>query len=86
MMVIPNRGRLVAVMLALALAGGLLTLALLAKPSQAQGKGDQVQRFPIEFPIGPTDCIDELIDVTGTMQLEAAPIGQGQRTGRSSQR
>jgi hypothetical protein len=29
-MVIPNRGRIVAVMVALALAGGLLTLALLA--------------------------------------------------------
>jgi hypothetical protein len=35
MIVIPNRGRVVAVMLALALAGGLLTLALLAKHTQA---------------------------------------------------
>jgi hypothetical protein len=35
MMVIPNRGKVVALMLALALVGGLLTLVLLAKPSQA---------------------------------------------------
>jgi hypothetical protein len=38
MMVIPNRARVVAVMLALALAGGLLTQALLAKPTQAQAE------------------------------------------------
>jgi hypothetical protein len=38
MIVIPNRARVVALMLALALAGGLLTLVLLAKPTQAQAE------------------------------------------------
>lgn len=36
MMVIPNRVRVVAVIVALALAGGLLTLVLLTKHTQAQ--------------------------------------------------
>jgi hypothetical protein len=69
MMVIPNRGRVVAVMLALALAGGLLTLALLAKPSQAQSNGATTEKFPIAFTHDATDCAGEFIEVTGTMHF-----------------
>jgi hypothetical protein len=65
MMVIPNRGRIVAVMLALALAGGLLTLALLAKPTQAQGA--ETQRLAVDFNLDAVDCAGELIHLTGKL-------------------
>jgi hypothetical protein len=65
MMVIPNRGRLVAVMLALALAGGLLTLALLAKPTQAQGA--ETQRLAVDFNLDAVDCAGDLIHLTGKL-------------------
>jgi hypothetical protein len=71
MMVIPNRGRVVAVISALALAGGLLMLTLLAKPSQAQPPTDKEngavsEQFPAEFGID-SSCAGEVIDVTGTL-------------------
>jgi hypothetical protein len=66
-MVIPNRSRVVAVMLVLAIAGGLLTLALLAKPSQAQEKGAVSEQFPVDFLIDTSGCAGELIHVTGTL-------------------
>jgi hypothetical protein len=74
MMVIPNRGRVVAVMLALALAGGLLTLVLLAKPSQAQPPADNEhaavsEEFQQEFTIDGTGCSGELINFEGTMHV-----------------
>jgi hypothetical protein len=69
MMVIPNRGRVLAVMVALALAGGLLTLALLAKPSQAQSNGATTEWFDIEFTHDATACSGEIIKVTGTMHF-----------------
>jgi hypothetical protein len=72
MMVIPNRARVVAVLPALALAGGLLTLALLAKPTQAQptqaqGQGATVQDFPVSGGIDSTNCTGEVILIEGTM-------------------
>jgi hypothetical protein len=73
MMVIPNRVRVLAVMVALALVGGLLTLALLAKPSQAQpptdteNRGAETHRFEIDTNLAATDCIGEDIRVTGTV-------------------
>jgi hypothetical protein len=73
MMAIPNRVRILAVMLALALVGGLLTLALLAKPSQAnpptdnQNRGATSQQFEIDVTIGADDCTGEEIHVTGTV-------------------
>ena len=68
MMVIPNRARVVAVISTLALAGGLLTLALLAKPAQAQGQGAVVEQFPIDFAIDMSACGGgEVINVTGTL-------------------
>jgi len=79
MIVIPNRVSVAAVMLALALAGGLLTLALLAKPSQAQpsqaqptqahSQGATVQDIPLELRLDATECTGELIDITGTMHI-----------------
>ncbi len=76
MIVIPNRLRVVAVMLALALAGGLLTAALLAKHTQAQPptdnknpKGAIVEEFPLAFSLDTTQCVGgELIDITGTLR------------------
>jgi len=56
-------------MLALALAGGLLTLALLAKPAQAQTEGASSEQFPIEFTTDATDCAGEVVYVTGTMHI-----------------
>jgi hypothetical protein len=72
MMVIPNRARVVAVLPALALAGGLLTLALLAKPTQAQptqaqGQGATVQDFPVSGGIDSTNCTGEVILIEGTI-------------------
>jgi hypothetical protein len=73
MMVIPNRVRVLAVMLALALAGGLFSLVLLSKHTQAQPptdkeKGAVVETFPIDLSIDTSTCVNgELIDYTGTM-------------------
>jgi hypothetical protein len=75
MMVIPNRGRVVAVMVALALIGGLLTLTLLAKPTQAQpstdneNRGATSQEFPLAGSIDSTECAGEVIDLTGTLHI-----------------
>ena len=66
MMVIPKCGRVVAMIWALALAGGLLTLALLAKPTQAQDHGAVVDKFPIEFSVDASECGGELISAEGT--------------------
>jgi len=74
MMIIPNRGRVVAVISALALAGGLLTLVLLAKPTQAQpptdneNRGATSEQFPTDFVLAP-DCFGEEIEVTGTVHV-----------------
>jgi hypothetical protein len=54
-------------MLALALTGGLLTLALLAKPAQAQGQGATSERLPVAYTADATECQGELIDLTGTV-------------------
>jgi hypothetical protein len=73
MMIIPNRVRVLAVMLALALAGGLLTLALLAKPSQAQpptdneNRGANSDRFEIGVDFDVSDCQGGSIQLTGTV-------------------
>jgi hypothetical protein len=71
MMVIPNRGRVVALISALALACGLLTLALLAKPTQAQPPTDKPgavsEQFPVDFTLDASECAGELIQVTGTL-------------------
>jgi hypothetical protein len=76
-MVIPNRVRVVAVMSALALAGGLLTLVLLAKHTQAQpptdkGNGAVVENFPFhattDTSLPDSGCVNgEGIDITGTL-------------------
>jgi hypothetical protein len=66
MLVMPNRVRVLAVMLALALVGGLLTLALLAKPTLAQGKGAVVEDFPLGVTFDST-CTGESIDIEGTL-------------------
>jgi hypothetical protein len=66
-MVIPNRARVVAVILALVLAVGLLALALLTKPAQAQSQGAVSEQFPLDFLIDTTGCAGELIHVTGTI-------------------
>ena len=67
MMAIPNRVRVLALMLALALAGGLLALTLLAKPTLAQDTGAVSEQFPVNFIIEPTDCTTEALEVTGTI-------------------
>jgi hypothetical protein len=69
MMIIPNRGRVLAVISALALAGGLLTLALLAKPSQAQSNGAVSEQLPIEFTVEASACSGEGIAFKGTIHL-----------------
>jgi hypothetical protein len=80
-MVIPNRVRVVALMLALALAGGLLTLALLAKPSQAQPPTDKEnsgvsEQVEIGFGLDATDCAGEVVYVTGTMHIVNHFVGE----------
>jgi hypothetical protein len=65
-MVIPNRARVVAVISALVLAVGLLALALLTKPAQAQSQGAVSEQFPLDFPID-ARCAGEWIQVTGTI-------------------
>jgi hypothetical protein len=71
-MVIPNRVKVVAVMAALALAAGLLTLALLTKPMQAKPSTineTKSEQFPVHFIIDGTGpgCFGELIEITGTL-------------------
>ena len=81
MMVIPNRGRVVAVLSALALAGGLLTLALLAKPTQAQpptanensGVSEQV---PISGGLDASECTGEVINIEGTLHIVNHFVGE----------
>jgi hypothetical protein len=79
-MLIPNRGRIVAVVSALALAGGLLTLALLAKPTQAQSQGAVVEEFPVDFTLDANECAGEEIQVTGTLRTvnHFTDLGDGQ--------
>lgn len=79
MIVIPNRGRVVALISALALAGGLLTLALLAKPAQAQGQGAVSEQFPANFTLDASACAGELIDVEGTLHTvnHVTDLGDG---------
>ena len=89
MMVIPSRGRVVAVLSALALAGGLLTLVL-AKHTQAETptdnekqKGAVVEEFPIAFTLDTTQCVGgELIDITGTLHTVThfVPVKGGYHT------
>jgi len=75
MIVIPNRGRILAVMLALALAGGLLTLTLLAKPAQAQpptdneNSGATSQWVQFSGGIDGSECTGEVINIEGTMHI-----------------
>jgi len=67
MVAMPNRMRLVVVMSALALAAGLLTLALLAKPTQAQAETATVnERFPVAFEIE-NPCTGEVVFIEGTL-------------------
>jgi hypothetical protein len=90
MIAIPNRVTVVAVMLALALAGGLVTLALLAKPTQAQPptdnenqKGAVVEHFPYVYTLDTTNCVGgEVIDITGTMHTVThfVPVQGGYHT------
>jgi hypothetical protein len=78
MMVIPNRVRLVAVMSALALALGLLTLALLAKPTQAQAQTEHFdERAPLslqfEHPCtGEEIFLEGFFHTSGTVTRDAA--------------
>ena len=67
MMDIPNRGRVVAALSALALALGLLTMVVLAKPSQAQGKGAVSETIPVEFTLDASACAGESILLTGNL-------------------
>jgi hypothetical protein len=74
MMVIPNRARVVAVMLALALAGGLLMLSLLAKPAQAQAEtttSTDHSTFNTSVFNGCTGDTSELFFIEGTMDTVA---------------
>ena len=48
----------------------LLTLALLAKPTQAQGNGATSERFPFEeLILDASTCTGELIEVSGTFHF-----------------
>jgi hypothetical protein len=82
MMVIPNRVSVAAVITALALAGGLLSLALLANPTQAkpptdnENRGATSQEFPLTGSIGtppPEDpgcgTFGEVINIEGTLHI-----------------
>ena len=52
----------------MALAGGLLTLALLAKPAQAQqSTGAISEQFPVEYPVAASACTGEAIAIEGTL-------------------
>ena len=77
MIVIPNRVSVAAVMLALALAGGLLTLALLAKPTQAEAQTEHFDKWVTGTTVTAADCLSEEIAVenrvhfTGTTTYDA---------------
>jgi hypothetical protein len=65
MVIIQTRVRVVVVVSGLALAAGLLTLALLAKPAQAQAQRDRV---PVVFDfLNP--CTGESVVFNGTVQV-----------------
>jgi hypothetical protein len=67
MVVIPTRARVVVVVSALALAAGLLTLALLANPTQAKsGTNDERVPFSQDYFNG---CIGEPFHIDGTMHI-----------------
>jgi hypothetical protein len=70
MLVIPNRVKVIAVMVtALALAAGLLTLALLAKPAQAQADTTRVNdRIPFTGTLT-NPCTEEAIFFEGTIHF-----------------
>jgi hypothetical protein len=69
MIAIPNRVRVVVVVSALALAAGLLTLALLAKPTQAQAQSDTLnERVPLALTVN-NPCTGEEVFIEGTDHL-----------------
>jgi hypothetical protein len=69
MLVIPNREvSVVAAMSELGLAVGLLTLALLAKPAQAQPDEMVDERVPITTTIV-NPCTDEVVFIEGTQHI-----------------
>ena len=69
MVVIPNRVRVLVVVSALALAAGLLTLALLAKPTQAQAQHETFRaQMPFEMG-GFNPCTGETYYLEGTVHL-----------------
>jgi hypothetical protein len=69
MVVVPTRVRAVVVVSALALAAGLLSLAMLAKPAQTQAQTDMFnERVPQTFVI-PNPCTGEDVFVEGTSHL-----------------
>ena len=69
MIVIPNRVRVVVVVSALALAAGLLTLALLAKPTQAQAETiTSTERLPLNNTYF-NPCTGEEFHIEGTVHL-----------------
>jgi len=62
-----NRVRVVAVITALALALGLLTLALMAKPTQGQAQTQHFnERIPIDDIVLLNECTGELVHIEGT--------------------
>ena len=70
MVVIPNRVRVVMVVSALALAAGLLTLALLEKPAQAQAETiTDNDRSTFDGPVA--SCMGEFVFIEGTMHTVA---------------
>jgi hypothetical protein len=69
-MIIPNRVRVVAVISALALAGGLLTLALLAKPTQAQAE-TITDNYRSTFTYTFSNCNGELVKIQATTHAVA---------------
>ncbi len=69
MVAMTNRMRLVVVVSALALAAGLLTLALLAKPTQAQAQTETFnERFAFEF-VAFNPCTGEEFFAEGTSHV-----------------
>jgi hypothetical protein len=70
MIVIPNRVRVLGIVSALALAAVLLTLALLAKPTQAQAETDTVhERIPVAEIVA-NECTGEPIFLEGTLRSD----------------
>jgi hypothetical protein len=67
MVIIPNRVRVVMVVSALALAAGLLTLALLANPTQAKS-GTNDERVPFSQDYF-NSCIGEPLHIDGTVHI-----------------